>query len=61
MIPAHCINEAELTFDGLTPRELAIYQMGTDHGKAIKADELQSTVSRLDLTREELAEVGIIS
>jgi hypothetical protein len=61
MIPAHYYAEVELTFDGLTPRELAIYQMGTDHGKAIKADELQVTASRLDLTREELAEVGIIS
>jgi hypothetical protein len=54
MIHAHYINEAEQTFDGLTARELAIYQMGTDHGKSIKADQLQATVSRLDLTKAEL-------
>jgi hypothetical protein len=41
MIHAHYIKEAELTFDGLTARELAIYQMGADHGKSIKADEIQ--------------------
>jgi hypothetical protein len=61
MIPAHYIKVVEQTFDGLTARELAIYQMGTDHGKSIKADQLQATVSRLDLTREELREVGIVS
>jgi hypothetical protein len=61
MIPAHYINEAELTFDGLTPRELAIYQMGTDHGKSIKADECQPIITRLELEQANFNEVGIAS
>jgi hypothetical protein len=61
MIPAHYINEAELTFDGLTPRELAIYQMGTDHGKDMKADEVQPIISRLEMERANFNEVGMVS
>lgn len=61
MIPAHYIKEAELTFDGLTPRELAIYQMGTDHGKSIKADEIQPIISKLEMERHEFNEVGLVS
>jgi hypothetical protein len=61
MTPAHYINEAELTFDGLTPRELAIYQMGTDHGKDMKADEVQPIISRLEMERANFNEVGMVS
>jgi hypothetical protein len=61
MIPAHYINEAELTFDGLTPRELAIYQMGVDHGRDIKADEVQPIISRLEMERANFNEVGMVS
>jgi hypothetical protein len=61
MTPAHYINEAELTFDGLTPRELAIYQMGTDHGKDMKADEVQPIISRLEMERANFNEVGTVS
>lgn len=49
MIPSHYIAEAEQTFDGMTARELAIYQMGVDHGKSIKADECQPIISRLEM------------
>jgi hypothetical protein len=61
MIPAHYIKEAELTFDGLTARELAIYQMAVNHGKSIKADEIQPVLSRLEMERREFNEVGIVS
>jgi hypothetical protein len=61
MIHAHYINEAEQTFDGLTARELAIYQMGADHGKSIKADEIQPVLSRLEMERHEFNEVGTVS
>jgi len=61
MIPAHYINEVELTFDGLTPRELAIYQMGVDHGRDIKADEVQPIISRLEMERANFNEVGMVS
>jgi hypothetical protein len=61
MIPSHYINEAELTFDGLTARELAIYQMGTDHGKSIKADEVQPILSRLEMEQLNFNEAGVIS
>ena len=61
MTPAHYINEAELTFDGLTARELAIYQMGIDHCKSIKADEIQPVLSRLEMERHEFNEAGAIS
>jgi hypothetical protein len=61
MTPAHYINEAELTFDGLTARELAIYQMGTDHGKSIKADEVQPILSRLEMEQLNFNEAGVIS
>ena len=61
MIPAHYITEVERTFDGLTARELAIYQMGTDHGKDMKADEVQPIISRLEMDRHEFNGVGIVS
>ena len=61
MTPAHYINEAELTFDGLTARELAIYQMGIDHGKSIKADEVQPILSRLEMEQLNFNEVGTVS
>jgi hypothetical protein len=61
MIPAHHIKEAEQTFDGLTARELAIYQMGADHGKSIKADEIQPVLSNLELELRTLNEAGTVS
>jgi hypothetical protein len=61
MIPAHYIKVVAQTFDGLTARELAIYQMGTDHGKSIKADEIQPFLSRLEMERHEFNEVGTVS
>lgn len=61
MIPAHYITEVEQAFDGLTARELAIYQMGTDHGKSIKADEVQPIISKLEMERHEFDEVGVVS
>jgi hypothetical protein len=61
MIPSHYIKEAELTFDGLTARELAIYQMAVNHGKSIKSDEIQPVISRLEMERREFNEVGIVS
>jgi hypothetical protein len=61
MIHAHYINEAEQTFDGLTARELAIYQMGADHGKSIKADEIQPVLSNLELELRTLNEAGTVS
>jgi hypothetical protein len=61
MIHAHYINEAKQTFDGLTARELAIYQMGADHGKSIKADEIQPVLSNLELELRTLNEAGTVS
>jgi hypothetical protein len=61
MTPDHYINEAELTFDGLTFRELVIYQMGVDHGRDIKADEVQPIISRLEMERANFNEVGMVS
>jgi hypothetical protein len=61
MIHAHYIKEAELAFDGLTARELAIYQMGADHGKSIKADEIQPVLSNLELELRTLNEAGTVS
>jgi hypothetical protein len=61
MIPSPYIIEAEQTFDGLTARELAIYQMGTDHGKSIKADEVQPILSRLEMEQLNFNEAGVIS
>lgn len=61
MIPAHYMIEVELTFQGLTARERAIYQTGADHGKSIKADECQLIISRLEMERHEFNEVAFIS
>ena len=61
MIHANYIKEAELAFDVLTARELAIYQMGANHGKAIKADEIQPVLSRLEMERHEFNEIGTVS
>jgi hypothetical protein len=36
-------------FGALTPRELSIYLSGQADGKAIKADEIQLTITRLEL------------
>ena len=49
MIPAHYIREAELTFDGLTARELDILKIGYASGLHQANNEAQPKLSDLEI------------
>ena len=49
MMPAHYIREAELTFDGLTARELDILKIGYASGIHQANNEAQPKLSDLEI------------
>jgi hypothetical protein len=49
MIPAHYINEAELTYDGMTARERDIYEHGFADGQHCARNEEQPRLSDLEI------------
>ena len=48
MIPAHYTNQAELTFDGMSARERAIYEHGFRDGEHCARNEAQPQLSDLE-------------
>jgi hypothetical protein len=57
MIPAHYINEADLTFDGLTPRELAIYNQAFQDGMHRANNDAQPKLGDLELRINKAADL----
>jgi hypothetical protein len=49
MIPAHYTNLAELTFDGMTAREWAIYETGFRDGQHRANNDAQPQLSDLEI------------
>ncbi len=49
MIPAHYTKQAELTFDGMTARERAIYEHGFADGQHSARNEAQPQLSDLEI------------
>ena len=49
MIPAHYINDACLTFDGLNARELAIYNQAFQDGQHRANNDAQPQLSDLEI------------
>ena len=46
---AEAIGKRTVEFNGMTPRELAIYLSGQEDGANIKADEIQQLIARLEM------------
>lgn len=57
MISANYITSAELAFDGLTARELAIFQMGYASGLHRANNEAQPKLSDLEIRIEKVHEL----